>query len=138
MKQHEREKGMDFDLGIKAKLSSSEAAVKVASRATFPSQAVNVFVYKHTFTHTRIHHHMRIRPPDLAALFPSSGRWGISFLAMCCFLASEILYSFFLKGAVMVFPSLQSHLSLLLSSLFPSSSLCVCFSFSFHLLPFLH
>lgn len=43
---------MAFDLGIKAKLSQSETAVKVGSRATFLSQAVNVLVYKHTNLHT--------------------------------------------------------------------------------------
>lgn len=38
--------------GIKAKSSLRGSAVKVGSRATFPSQAVNVFVYQHTLRHT--------------------------------------------------------------------------------------
>lgn len=57
MKQNKREKQIAFDLGSKAKRSSSETAVKVGSRATFPSQAVNVLVYKHTHTLT---YHMYI------------------------------------------------------------------------------
>lgn len=39
---------MAFDLKIKAKLGSSETAVKVGSRATFLSQAVNVSAFTHT------------------------------------------------------------------------------------------
>lgn len=31
----------------------------------------------------------RFTPPDLATLFPSTGKWEISFLAMCCFLVWE-------------------------------------------------
>lgn len=133
---------MAFDMGIKAKRSSSETAVKVGSRATFPSQAANVLVYQHTHLRcAHVHHHMRIHPPDLPALFPSSGRLGISFLAMCCFLASERLYSFLLEGAVLVSPSLQPHLSPsgCISSppfLLPLPSFH-CVSLSLHLLPLL-
>lgn len=125
---------MAFDMGIKAQRSSSETAVKVGSRATFPSQAANVLVYQHThLCCAHIHHHMRIHPPDLPALFPSSGRLGESFLAMCCFLASERLYSFLLEGAVLVSPS---HLAppvsfwMYLFSSFPppSSLLSLCLS----------
>lgn len=42
IKQNMREKEIAFDLEIKAKLSLSETAVKVGSRATFPNQAANV------------------------------------------------------------------------------------------------
>lgn len=84
---------------------------------------------------------MRIHPPDLAALFPSSGRWGISFLAMCCFLASERLYSFLLEGAMMGMCLHHSNPTCLLLDvsflLFssPPFFLCVCLSLSLHLLP---
>lgn len=67
----------------------------------------------HKYTRTRTHTHMRIHPPDLADLFPSSGRWGIFFLVMCCFLASVRLYSLFVEGAPMgkCLHHLQPHLS---------------------------
>lgn len=62
---------MFFHFRIKAKLSL--AIVKQLSRLAqgqrFLSQALNVVVCTHTNLHTRIHPHMRIHPPDLAALF---------------------------------------------------------------------
>lgn len=128
-------------------LKQSLARVKQQSRLAqgqhFQPGSECVSVQAHTFTHTRIRHHMRIHPPDLAALFPSSGRWGISFLAMCCFLASERLYSFLLEGAMM--GKCLHHSSptclllnvspLYLSSLFPSSCISLCLALSLSLSP---
>lgn len=129
---------MVFDLGIKAELSlewnSSQGWLK-GNISQPGSECVDVEV--HTLTHTCIHPQMRFHPPDLAALFPSSGIQGISFLAMCCFLASERLYSFLLKETVMgkclhlnvsffLFPSPPSF-----SLVFLSLSIC---SLSWHLL----
>lgn len=144
MKQNKREKQIAFDLGSKAKRSSSETAVKVGSRATFPSQAVNVLVYKHTHTHIPHVYNIILGFTLLTwrLCFPPVGNG--EYLSWRCFLVSERLYSFLLEGTVMVSPSLQPHLSPsgcffpLLSS--PPSSLlpvCVCLSRSLHLLPFL-
>lgn len=58
---------------------------------------------------------MRIHPPDLAHPVPSSGRWGIFFLVMCCFLASEILYSLLVEGAVVGKCLLSKTTSLILN-----------------------
>lgn len=152
MKQHGREKEMAFDLGIKAKLSSSETAVKVGSRATFPSQAMNLLVYKQTrFTHTRIHHH------EDSPSWPGSSvsiQWEMGNIFSGDVLLPSIRKIVFLPPVGSsdgeVFPSLQPHLSpyeclfsphFLSSLFFPSScvSLSCYFSLplSLHLLPFL-
>lgn len=134
-------------------LKQSLAIVKQLSRLAQGQcflAMLNVLVYNTTqFTHTYIHRHMRIHPPDLAALFPCSGKWGISFLAMCCFLASERLCSFFLQGAVMGKSLHHSNPTCLLLNvsfspfsllplpffLYVFVCLCLALSSSLHLLP---
>ncbi len=46
---------MAFDLGFRAKPCQSETAVKVGSRATFLSQAVNVLVFRLTHLNTHVY-----------------------------------------------------------------------------------
>lgn len=136
---------MFFDFRIKAELSYSETAVKVGWRATFLSQALNVVVCMHTNLHTRIYPHMRIHPPDLAALFSLQWEMGNIFPGDVLLLSIRKIVFVSPGGSSdgEVSPSVQPHLSpskyffspLCPSSLFPSSCISLCLSILLSLSP---
>lgn len=69
----------------------------------------SVSVEAHKYTHTCIHSHMRIHPPDLADLFPSSGRRGISFLEMLILSIKKDCVPSLWKGEMMMKCLNHSH-----------------------------
>lgn len=106
----------------------------------------SVSVEAHKYTHTCIHSHMRIHPPDLADLFPSSGRRGISFLEMLILSIKKRLCSFLVerRNDDEVSQSFTPHLSYCAYffptffcsySLFPSSRIFLPTSFLFSYAP---
>lgn len=140
---------MVFDFRIKAK--QSLAIVKQLSRLA-QGQCFSARHWMWYRACTQIYTHVYTLIWGFTRLtwrlcFPCSGRWGISFLAMCCFLASERLCSFLLEGAAMGKCLHQSNPTCLLpnvsfllfvsppSSLFPSSCISLCLSILLSLSP---